>query len=158
MADKNHDKQVRLQRRKWSIRSRIFGSTERPRLSIFRSDKHIYAQLIDDYAGKTLASAASTIKDVRGELKNGGNIAAAQRVGKATGEAHGARGRAHRVAAAVQMQRHRAVAIRAGGRQHPQHGNAVAIDRLALQRPPRAKGKLRYRHEPQAIESPRQPG
>jgi large subunit ribosomal protein L18 len=82
MADKNHDKQVRLQRRKWSIRSRIFGSTERPRLSIFRSDKHIYAQLIDDYAGKTLASAASTIKDVRGELKNGGNIAAAQRVGK----------------------------------------------------------------------------
>jgi large subunit ribosomal protein L18 len=82
MADKNRDKQVRLQRRKWNIRSRIFGSTERPRLSIFRSDKHIYAQLIDDYAGKTLASAASTIKDVRGDLKNGGNIAAAQRVGK----------------------------------------------------------------------------
>jgi large subunit ribosomal protein L18 len=82
MADKNQDKQRRLERRKWHVRSRIFGSTERPRLSVFRSDKHIYAQLIDDYAGKTLAAAASTIKDVRGDLKTGGNIAAAQRVGK----------------------------------------------------------------------------
>jgi large subunit ribosomal protein L18 len=82
MADKNQDKQRRLERRKWHVRSRIFGSTERPRLSVFRSDKHIYAQLIDDFTGKTLAAAASTIKDVRGDLKTGGNIAAAQRVGK----------------------------------------------------------------------------
>jgi large subunit ribosomal protein L18 len=82
MADKNQDKQRRLERRKWHVRSRIFGSTERPRLSVFRSDKHIYAQLIDDYTGKTLAAAASTIKEVRGDLKTGGNIAAAQRVGK----------------------------------------------------------------------------
>jgi large subunit ribosomal protein L18 len=82
MADKNQDKQRRLERRKWHVRSRIFGSTERPRLSVFRSDKHIYAQLIDDYTGKTLAVAASTIKEVRGDLKTGGNIAAAQRVGK----------------------------------------------------------------------------
>ena len=86
MADKNRDKQLRLQRRKWSIRSRVFGSPERPRLSVFRSDKHIYAQLIDDYAGKTLAAAASTLDDVRGDLKNGGNVAAAQRVGKAIAE------------------------------------------------------------------------
>ena len=50
---------------------------------MFRSDKHIYAQLIDDYAGKTLAAASSTQADVRGDLKNGGNIAAAKRVGKA---------------------------------------------------------------------------
>ena len=48
MADKNKLKQVRLQRRKWSIRSRLIGTAERPRLSVFRSDKHIYAQIIDD--------------------------------------------------------------------------------------------------------------
>jgi large subunit ribosomal protein L18 len=52
MADKNKDKQVRLQRRKYSLRSSLFGSPERPRLSVFRSDKHISAQVIDDYAGK----------------------------------------------------------------------------------------------------------
>jgi large subunit ribosomal protein L18 len=86
MADRNKDKQKRLQRRKWNIRSRIFGSPERPRLSVFRSDKHIYAQLIDDFAGKTLAAASSAISDVRGDLKNGGNIAAAKQVGKAIAE------------------------------------------------------------------------
>jgi large subunit ribosomal protein L18 len=83
MSDKNKSKQVRLQRRKWSIRANVFGSLERPRLSVFRSDKHIYAQIVDDYAGKTLAAAASTSGEVRGELKNGGNIAAAKKVGLA---------------------------------------------------------------------------
>ncbi|MGA3067998.1 MAG: 50S ribosomal protein L18 [Tepidisphaeraceae bacterium] len=73
-----------MQNRKWSIRSRLYGTAERPRLSVFRSDKHIYAQIIDDYAGKTLASAASTVAELRGsELKNGGNIAAAKKVGVA---------------------------------------------------------------------------
>jgi large subunit ribosomal protein L18 len=86
MADKNKLKQVRLERRKWSVRSGIFGSTERPRLSVFRSDKHIYAQVIDDYAGKTLVAASSVQKDVRGEMKNGGNIKAAVAVGKAIAE------------------------------------------------------------------------
>jgi large subunit ribosomal protein L18 len=87
MADKNKLKAVRLQRRKWSVRNGIFGTTERPRLSVFRSDKHIYAQVIDDYAGRTLAAAASTSADVRGaELKNGGNIAAAKKVGLAIAE------------------------------------------------------------------------
>jgi len=83
MADKNREKQIRLERRKWSTRSSLVGTSERPRLSVFRSDKHIYAQLIDDHSGKTLASVASTATDVRGELKNGGNIAAAKKVGKA---------------------------------------------------------------------------
>ena len=83
MADKNIKKQVRLKHRKWSLRSRLSGSAERPRLSVFRSDKHIYAQVIDDYTGKTLAAAASTSAEIRGaELKNGGNIAAAKKVGK----------------------------------------------------------------------------
>jgi large subunit ribosomal protein L18 len=86
MADKNKLKQVRLERRKWHVRSSLFGTTERPRLSVFRSDKHIYAQVIDDYAGKTLAAAASTQEDVRGSLKNGGNLAAAKAVGKAIAE------------------------------------------------------------------------
>jgi large subunit ribosomal protein L18 len=83
MADKNKDKAVRLQRRKWSLRSNLFGTAERPRLSVFRSDKHIYAQVINDFDGKTLASASSIATEVRGDLKNGGNIAAAKRVGKA---------------------------------------------------------------------------
>src|SRR5450432_1382267 len=86
MSDKNKDKNVRLQRRKWSTRSSLFGSPERPRLSVFRSDKHIYAQLIDDFAGKTLAAVSSTIADVRGDLKNGGNVAAAQKVGSQIAE------------------------------------------------------------------------
>jgi large subunit ribosomal protein L18 len=84
MADKNIKKQVRLQRRKWSVRASVFGSPERPRLSVFRSDKHIYAQIIDDHAGQTLAAASSAIAEDRGvELKNGGNIAAAKKVGMA---------------------------------------------------------------------------
>ena len=83
MADKQREKQKRLDRRKFGIRKSLFGSTERPRLSVFRSDKHIYAQLIDDYAGRTLAAAGSTLTDVRGDLKNGGNIEAAKRVGLA---------------------------------------------------------------------------
>ncbi len=83
MADKNTVKQKQLERRKWHIRARIFGTAERPRMSVFRSDKHLYVQLIDDYAGKTLVAVGSTNKEVRGDLKNGGNIAAAKLIGKA---------------------------------------------------------------------------
>jgi large subunit ribosomal protein L18 len=86
MADKQREKQKRLQRRKFGIRKTLFGSPERPRLSVFRSDKHIYAQLIDDYTGKTLAAAATTAADVRGDLSNGGNIEGAKRVGRAIAE------------------------------------------------------------------------
>jgi large subunit ribosomal protein L18 len=87
MADKNKLKAARHQRRQFRTRKSIFGEPERPRLSVFRSDKHIYAQLIDDYSGKTLASVASTSAELRGaELKNGGNIAAAKKVGKAIAE------------------------------------------------------------------------
>ena len=86
MADKNKLKTVRLERRKRHIRNSLMGSSERPRLSVFRSDKHIYAQLIDDYTGKTLAAVSSTLGDVRGELKNGGNVKAAKLVGKAIAE------------------------------------------------------------------------
>ena len=65
------------------MRNHVAGSPERPRLSVYRSGKHIYAQVIDDVAGRTLVSAASTSDDVRGDLKTGANLAAAQRVGRA---------------------------------------------------------------------------
>jgi large subunit ribosomal protein L18 len=88
MADKNQEKAKRLLRRKYSIRNGgLFGTPERPRLSVFRSSKHIYAQLIDDHAGKTLAYVGSNVADTRGaELKNGGNIAAAKVIGRAIAE------------------------------------------------------------------------
>ncbi len=66
------------------IRKKVRGTAERPRLAIFRSLNHVYAQVIDDVAGKTLASASTTEKDLRGAT--GGNIEAAQRVGKAIAE------------------------------------------------------------------------
>ncbi|HYE16897.1 MAG TPA: 50S ribosomal protein L18 [Tepidisphaeraceae bacterium] len=88
MADKNQAKAQRLLRRKYSIRnSGLFGSSERPRLSVFRSGKHIYAQIIDDYAGKTLAAIGSLNEGVLAEgAKTGANVAAAKAVGKAIAE------------------------------------------------------------------------
>jgi large subunit ribosomal protein L18 len=81
MSDKNKAKAKRLERRKWSGRKGLFGTPERPRLSVFRSDKHIYAQIVNDFDGKTLVAASSTHTDVRGDLKNGGNLKAAEQVG-----------------------------------------------------------------------------
>lgn len=62
------------------------ANTDRPRLSIHRSGKHIYAQIIDDVAGKTLAAASSLDAGLRGELKNGGDVEAAKRVGALVAE------------------------------------------------------------------------
>jgi large subunit ribosomal protein L18 len=83
MADKNKEKARRLERRKHHVRNTLFGTPQRPRMSVYRSSKHIYVQLIDDYAGKTLAAVATTDGEVRGELKNGGNVAAAKKAGLA---------------------------------------------------------------------------
>ena len=66
------------------IRRKVKGSNDRPRLAIYRSLNHIYAQVIDDEAGQTLASAATTEKDLR--TGTGGNLEAAKRVGKAIAE------------------------------------------------------------------------
>jgi len=113
MADKNKLKAKRLESRKYSTRVGLFGTPERPRLSVFRSDKHIYAQLIDDFAGKTLAAAASTVEAVRGpELKNGGNLAAAKKVGLA-------------IAAKAKEVGITAVAFDRGGRRY--HGRIKAL-------------------------------
>jgi len=73
----------RVQRRKTRVRRALKAvGGGRPRLSVFRSSKHIYAQVIDDAAGKTLASASSLEKELRGSLKTGANVAAAKEVGK----------------------------------------------------------------------------
>ncbi len=65
------------------IRSKVAGTGKRPRLAIFRSVNHIYAQIIDDQQGHTLAAAASTEKSLRGK---GGNIEGAKLIGKAVAE------------------------------------------------------------------------
>lgn len=66
------------------IRRKVRGSTERPRLAVYRSLNHIYAQVIDDERGQTLASASTTEKDLRGGT--GGNIEAAERIGRTIAE------------------------------------------------------------------------
>ena len=66
------------------IRAKVSGTADRPRLAVYRSIAHIYAQVIDDRAGKTIASASSHEKD--GKVKNGGNIAGAKEIGKLVAE------------------------------------------------------------------------
>jgi large subunit ribosomal protein L18 len=66
------------------IRRKVRGNTERPRLAIYRSLNHIYAQVIDDRKGETLVSASTTEKDLRGN--SGGNLEAARRVGQTIAE------------------------------------------------------------------------
>jgi len=70
-------------RRKYHVRKKVFGTRERPRLSVFRSNRHIYAQIIDDIAGATLVSASTKTKSLRNQLSIGGNKKAAQIVGEA---------------------------------------------------------------------------
>lgn len=78
---------VTRQKKKASIRSKLNGTTERPRVSVFRSAKHIYAQAIDDSNGKTLASVSSLSQAVKKEIKgNGGNKEAAQKLGELFGK------------------------------------------------------------------------
>jgi large subunit ribosomal protein L18 len=69
------------ERRKLRIRKRVGGTPERPRLTVFRSAKHIYAQVIDDTTGKTLAHASTLSKDLKGTLEEDNKVAAAKKVG-----------------------------------------------------------------------------
>jgi large subunit ribosomal protein L18 len=79
--NKNDTRKKRHQR----IRKRVAGTPERPRLNIYRSLSHIYAQIVDDTKGVTLTSASSLDATLRSE-KNGGNLAGAQAVGKLVAE------------------------------------------------------------------------
>lgn len=73
-------------RRKFRVRNVLRGSSERPRLSVCRSNKHVYCQVIDDESGRTLASASTRDKSLREKIKNGGNRDAAKIIGSAIAE------------------------------------------------------------------------
>ncbi|SDN58869.1 large subunit ribosomal protein L18 [Fictibacillus solisalsi] len=75
------DKNVARKKRHARVRRSVIGTAERPRLNVFRSSKHIYAQLIDDVNGVTIASASSMDKEVG--IENGGNVEAAKAIGEA---------------------------------------------------------------------------
>lgn len=84
----NHEKTIARQRRRrrYRVRNRVKADSTRPRLSVFRSHKHIYVQIIDDAAARTLVSASSNEAQLRQELKYGGNKQAAEAVGRALAE------------------------------------------------------------------------
>ncbi|MFM7043000.1 MAG: 50S ribosomal protein L18 [Planctomycetaceae bacterium] len=73
-------------RRRFRVRRSIKGTAERPRLSVFRSHKHIYAQVIDDATGRTLVSASSRDRELREAVEFGGNRAAAEAIGRSVAE------------------------------------------------------------------------
>jgi large subunit ribosomal protein L18 len=76
------EKRAGLKRRQLRLRRRLQGTPERPRLSVYRSLKHIYAQVIDDVSGRALVSASTLSEALRGALKSTGNCAAAAKVGE----------------------------------------------------------------------------
>ncbi len=80
------EKLRKRKRRHLRVRRKVIGSSERPRLSVFRSMKHIYCQIINDMDGKTLASASTQSIDIRSQIKDGGNVRAAEIVGKKIAE------------------------------------------------------------------------
>ncbi|MBB6734965.1 50S ribosomal protein L18 [Cohnella zeiphila] len=81
MITKSDKNKARLKRH-LRVRKKISGTNERPRLSVFRSSKHIYAQLIDDIKGVTIASASTVDKELASQIGNGGNVESARKVGE----------------------------------------------------------------------------
>ena len=82
----------RRERRSFHVGNKIFGTPERPRLSVYRSNRHFHCQLIDDAAGQTLAAASTLMKALKGQVKNGGDVKAAALVGEKLAEAAKAKG------------------------------------------------------------------
>ena len=80
MVSKESRQKIRVKKH-MKIRNRFSGTAERPRLAVFRSNNHVYAQVIDDVAGKTLVSASTLEKDIKAELKNTDDIEAATKIG-----------------------------------------------------------------------------
>jgi large subunit ribosomal protein L18 len=85
MSNMSKARRVARQRRHFRVRKKISGTAARPRLAVFRSNKHIVLQVIDDTTGRTLASASTVEKDLRGAGATS-NVAAATRVGAALAE------------------------------------------------------------------------
>jgi large subunit ribosomal protein L18 len=79
-------KNIRRWRRTNRVRSRLRGTADRPRLTVYRSNKHLYCQVVDDTSGLTLASASTRDRSLRDDVKNGGNRDAARQVGLAIAE------------------------------------------------------------------------
>ena len=82
MSASNNKRQIRHRR----LRKKVLGTTERPRLAVYFSERHISAQVIDDQVGKTVASVHTTEADIRSEKTTGANVATAQKVGKLIAE------------------------------------------------------------------------
>lgn len=80
------DKEAGRARRHQRIRRKLSGTPERPRLNVFRSEKHIYAQVIDDVTARTLVTASTAEKDARVQMPHGNTVEAAQFVGKLVAE------------------------------------------------------------------------
>ena len=76
----------RRERRAFRVRKKMSGTQEQPRLTVYRSHRHFHCQIIDDLAGRTLAAASTQQKDLREQSKNGGDLKAAQAVGKKIAE------------------------------------------------------------------------
>ena len=81
MVSKESRQEIRAKKH-MKIRNRFSGTAERPRLAVFRSNNHVYAQVIDDVAGKTLVSASTLENDIKAELKNTDDTDAATKVGE----------------------------------------------------------------------------
>ena len=79
---KTSNKKEQVRKRHQRLRVKIQGTTECPRLAVYRSTKHIYAQMIDDVKGVTIAAASSVDKELKEKLAHGGNIDAARVVGE----------------------------------------------------------------------------
>ncbi len=80
MVSKESRTEIRLQKHR-RMRNKISGTTERPRLCVFRSNNHMYAQVIDDTVGKTLVSASTLQKEVKADLEKTNNVEAASKLG-----------------------------------------------------------------------------
>ena len=85
MISKVSRAQVRAKKHR-RLRGHLSGTSAKPRLTVFRSNKHIYAQIIDDEQGRTLVSASTVQKDIRSELEYTDNVAAAAKVGEVIGK------------------------------------------------------------------------
>ena len=83
---KTKNKKLTVNKRHRRIRVSLSGTTERPRLAVYRSNKHIYAQLIDDVKGLTIVSAGTVEKELKDKLKDGNDIESAKEIGKLIAE------------------------------------------------------------------------